>query len=213
MLSKPSGRTGPNRIRISHLNSRPPGQRTETKTTPDLFGRPEIELYFLSLHTIMRTCHFGSIKNHQVHLNPTGQAVQDCWYDLPVLYPNIHLDLCVVMPNHLHGILVLHKLPLKNIFLEKTELGENPGVTADIDEIIQKFIDISSKYIYEFNAALQGPVWKKPLEHEQIKNETRLNLLREYIADNPSSWKDDPMNPKYKPDTLGVSITNKHPAP
>ena len=40
-------------------------------------------------------------------INAWGNTVQECWYDLPNHYPGLELDIFVVMPDHMHGIIVL----------------------------------------------------------------------------------------------------------
>lgn len=63
--------------------------------------------YFVTIVTQGRECVFGGIVDGEMHLNPAGQMVGMVWGDLPVRFPFAQIDAFVVMPNHLHGIIVL----------------------------------------------------------------------------------------------------------
>lgn len=63
--------------------------------------------YFLTTCVQHRECLLGSIVDGVVVLSTGGQIVQQVWDDLPVRFPGIELDAFVVMPNHVHAILVL----------------------------------------------------------------------------------------------------------
>ncbi|MGQ9928667.1 MAG: transposase, partial [Chloroflexaceae bacterium] len=63
--------------------------------------------YFVTICTQNRECLFGEVVNGEMRLNTYGAAVLGAWQDLPNHYPNVTLDAFVVMPNHVHGIIVL----------------------------------------------------------------------------------------------------------
>lgn len=64
-------------------------------------------LYFITICTHQRDCLFGEIVEGVVSLNSIGLCVQACWKRLSHHFPNLDLDVFVIMPNHLHGILIL----------------------------------------------------------------------------------------------------------
>ncbi|MBW4521018.1 MAG: hypothetical protein KME16_15105 [Scytolyngbya sp. HA4215-MV1] len=98
------------------------------KYDPDKHHRRSIRLqeynytapgaYFITLCTRQRQCLFGAIVNGEMQLNALGQMVNAYWQRLPSHFPHLTLDAFVVMPNHIHGILVL----------------TNPGRGAALDE-------------------------------------------------------------------------------
>ena len=51
---------------------------------------------------------FGGIVDGAMQSNPLGQIVQACWEDLPRHYSHVELDAFTVMPNHVHGIILIH---------------------------------------------------------------------------------------------------------
>ncbi len=63
--------------------------------------------YFITLCAHKREYLFGQIINEKMILNHLGIIVESVWQNLPVHYSNIELDQFVIMPNHVHGIIVL----------------------------------------------------------------------------------------------------------
>ncbi|MBI4527383.1 MAG: transposase [Deltaproteobacteria bacterium] len=63
--------------------------------------------YFVTIVAQDRTCFFGDVADGEVRLNSAGCMVQTAWADLSIHYPGAECDAFVVMPNHIHGIIVL----------------------------------------------------------------------------------------------------------
>ncbi|MCS6795586.1 MAG: transposase [Raineya sp.] len=63
--------------------------------------------YFVTICTYQRECLLGQILNKQVHLSEYGKIVEYTWYDLPNHNAYIELDAFVIMPDHVHGIIVI----------------------------------------------------------------------------------------------------------
>ena len=63
--------------------------------------------YALTICTDWRKQLFGRVRNGRMVLNSAGRAVEGVWNELPVHYPHVALDVFVVMPDHVHGIVVL----------------------------------------------------------------------------------------------------------
>ena len=64
-------------------------------------------LYFITICCQNRICRFGKIENGAMILNEYGQIAFDEWMKTPNIRSNIQLDAFVVMPNHIHGIIVI----------------------------------------------------------------------------------------------------------
>ncbi len=64
--------------------------------------------YFMTICTQNRKCRFGDIVDGKMRLNDAGRMIQTVWDELPRRDANIDLDIFIVMPNHIHGILVFH---------------------------------------------------------------------------------------------------------
>jgi putative transposase len=63
--------------------------------------------YFVTICTQNRACLFGEVADGTSRLNPAGQLVATFWNEMPLRFPEIEMDAFVVMPNHVHGIIVL----------------------------------------------------------------------------------------------------------
>ena len=63
--------------------------------------------YFVTIVTQGRLCLFGEIVGKEMRLNEAGEMVCRFWEALPQRFPTIEMDMFVVMPNHLHGIVVI----------------------------------------------------------------------------------------------------------
>jgi REP element-mobilizing transposase RayT len=145
--------------------------------------------YFITICTHCKECLFGEIIDGATKLNAYGEIVEKCWCELPNHYENICLDEFVVMPNHIHGIIVItynvgaiHELPLqrRNMLLPK---------------IIGQFKMQSAKQINQLRHTHGQPVWQRNYYEHIIRNEDELNHIREYILNNPSKWEFDEENP------------------
>ena len=95
--------------------------------------------YFITICTHQRQCLFGSIVAGQMKLNATGLWVQACWQRLPHHFLTLTLDVFVIMPNHLHGILWLGDTSRND-----TSGGNGDGDTSRRGEAFgQKFLEKS----------------------------------------------------------------------
>src|SRR5437773_396353 len=65
-------------------------------------------LYFITICTKDRECLFGKIADGEMVLNDAGKIAFDEWMKLPERFPNFDLDVFQIMPNHIHGIIVLN---------------------------------------------------------------------------------------------------------
>jgi putative transposase len=70
--------------------------------------------YFITICTRDRVCWFGEVVDGEMRLNELGQRVRSVWQTLPRHFLNLTLDEFVVMPNHIHRILVLNDAPVRN---------------------------------------------------------------------------------------------------
>ena len=167
--------------------------------------------YFVTLCAFQRECLFGEIsfsvgagskpalskpalsKTTQegepasMELNDFGTLVDFTWHDLPNHNQNICLDMFVIMPNHVHGIIVI----------ENGRAGLEPAPT--LSEIIRQFKTFSSKRINQCRDSPGCPVWQRNYYERVIRNEQELVRAREYIVNNPMKWGLDKENPSNTP--------------
>ena len=80
--------------------------------------------YFVTICTQNRECQFGEIMNGVMIFNDAGTMVQSVWNELPTRFDNIILDECMIMPNHIHFIIVVSP--------RRGEPRVRPNTTTDI---------------------------------------------------------------------------------
>ncbi len=80
--------------------------------------------YFVTICTHQREAVFGAIAGTAMDLNAYGQIVAEDWAWLAHQFPSIDLDACVVMPNHLHGIIMITATP------DALQVGEGDSSTS-----------------------------------------------------------------------------------
>lgn len=63
--------------------------------------------YFVTICTKNKEEYFGDIVNNKINLNKYGQIAKQCWLNIPKHFPNVLFDEFLIMPNHIHGIIVI----------------------------------------------------------------------------------------------------------
>jgi putative transposase len=125
----------------------------------------------------------------KMQLNEYGEIVEKCWFDLPNHYKNCVLDAFIIMPNHIHGIVIIdNDNPVGNGFVGN---GFKPFPTTEkihgLSEIIRGFKTFSSKNInLKFGEKIFQ--WQKSFYDHIIRNEKSLFQICEYIQNNPLKW-------------------------
>jgi REP element-mobilizing transposase RayT len=66
-------------------------------------------LYFVTICTQNREHYFGEIADGKMHLSETGKMAYRFWFEIPTHFPFVQLGEFVVMPNHVHGIIIIDK--------------------------------------------------------------------------------------------------------
>ncbi len=150
--------------------------------------------YFFTCCTTNRECLFGEIADGCMRLNPFGNIVQACWEDLPQHYPHVELDVFAIMPNHVHGIIVLGDTDVS----ANVGAGLKPAPTKrhGLAEIIRAFKTFSARRINELREARGTSLWQRNYYEHVIRSADEWQHIREYILDNPARWEMDEENPK-----------------
>jgi REP element-mobilizing transposase RayT len=128
-------------------------------------------------------------------LNSYGKVARNCWYDLPKHYLNCSLDSFVVVPNHVHGLIVIHSEKIVGN-------GLKPFPTHSLSEIIRGFKTFSSRRINEEMIRNNKLRWQKSFYDHVIRNDRSLDNLRQYIMNNPLRWELDIENGRNKANWL-----------
>jgi len=157
----------------------------------------EVGGYFITICTFNREYLLGGISNQEIVLNDIGEIAEQWWLKLENKFANIILDDHVIMPNHIHGVIIIsggrdnvgaiHELPLQRDKIERRRML--------IPKIIGYFKMNTAKYINQLRDATGHPFWQRNYYEHIIRNENELNRIREYIQNYPLKWDLDRENP------------------
>jgi putative transposase len=175
--------------------------------------------YFVTICTKNREIFFGKIKNGKMILNEYGEMAEKCWLEIPDHFLNCFIDEFVIMPNHIHGILII----------ENNEIVGNNGIVGDNGIIGNRGIVVGNndrcslrrnrnmqllpKIISQFKSSVTREIrkqfenfefqWQKSFHDHIIRDEKSLNNIRQYIIDNPLRWDMDENNIKVGENDIG----------
>ena len=136
-----------------------------------------------------------------MELNEYGMVLEREWLNNFNVRSNIKLDQFVVMPNHIHGIVIINRSdevasPQNNIqhYLQKGR-ETSPLHKPTLGRIVEDYKCMTTKQINIIRDTPDMSVWQAGYFEHIIRNEIELNKIREYIMDNPLRWAFDKNNP------------------
>jgi len=167
--------------------------------------------YFITIVTHNRQCSFGNIVDGEMMLNEFGELVKNEWLKTGNIRRNIIIDAFVVMPNHLHGILIVMdndddgggrgtlqraSTTTKTGPEMKTKTIEQFGKPTknSIPTIVRLFKSTTTKQINQLRQTPMQPLWQHNYYEHIIRNDNELTRIRQYITNNPKQWKQDNLN-------------------
>ena len=125
--------------------------------------------------TAKRTCLFGEVVDDSVRLSDAGLACRRSWVAVPTHWTGVDLDAFIVMPNHLHGVVVLSRA------------GQAPPLPI-----------VVGSFKSEVSRRIGRPIWQRSYYDRVIRDEDELRAIRQYIEDNPLKWAVDRDNPEVR---------------
>ena len=126
---------------------------------------------------------FGSIINAEMKLNVYGAIASKRWNNLPRYHHHLEISAFIVMPNHIHGILVIKS--------DSRRMVKGQPVS----EIVRDFKTFSSRRINEMRGTPGMPVWQRNYWEHIIRDEDSFKRIYGYILSNPLRWHLDKENP------------------
>jgi putative transposase len=145
--------------------------------------------YFVTTVCAGRRCLFGEVSRHgeDVCLNDLGRLVKDSWRRLPSYFAAIALDAFVVMPNHVHGVLLLRRAT------QASPLQGSGTAPSSLGAVVGSFKAGCSR-------RAGRALWQRGYYDRVVRDEEELAVIRQYIADNPHKWGTDRENPAHRGD-------------
>lgn len=165
--------------------------------------------YFVTICTKDREHFFGEISNGEMILSAMGECADQCWQEIPKHFPFVILDEYTIMPNHVHGIVVIDKPDVA------VAVGDTVGTGVNADVETQNFASLPSQppaptkfgpqsqnlgsIIRGFKIGVTIKAkqlqpdfkWQARYHDHIIRNENSYQRIRDYIRTNPSNWEKD----------------------
>ena len=171
--------------------------------------------YSVTVCTDWRTHLFGRVTDGRMELNAVGRIVEKVWHELPEHYPHVELDAFVVMPDHVHGIVVFvggdseagsdsgPTLESATVGSRAEEAGLKPAPTQDartqdeaptkvrrhgLSEVVRGFKTYSGRRVNGLRGTPGVAVWQRGYYEHVVRNEEDMNRIRQYFQENPLRW-------------------------
>ncbi len=162
--------------------------------------------YFVTICTHKHYCLFGDIFDGEMHINRFGQVATDEWHRSEKLRTEVHLDAFVVMPNHVHGIVVIappgadaptnpRGYAVSHVATQRA--ASLPGTKRtnvdpkSLGAFIRAYKSAVTRRINQFRNTPGAPVWQPRYHDHIIRDEWSWHRIRRYIETNPARWADD----------------------
>ena len=140
--------------------------------------------YFVTICTYQRQNLFDDPRFREI--------AENSWYYIPNQPHAKHatLDVWIVMPNHLHGIVILAEK--MNVTTAKPSV--TGPVPSSLPSIIGNYKSLVTRRINNLRRSPGGKVWQRGYYERIVRNERELSAIRQYIRANPSRWAEDREN-------------------
>ena len=178
--------------------------------------------YFVTICTHNRECLFGEIVDGKMRVSEYGRSVRDEWGNTVEIRREIELREFVIMPNHIHGIVIINAQPVGaygntphgNTPHSNTPHSNTPHSHAPmrspsktLGAMVRGFKSSATKHINTIRKTPGAPVWQRNYFEHIIRDDADYNRISEYIAGNAQRWIEDQLHPDYKskkPNTTGI---------
>lgn len=172
--------------------------------------------YFITICCEDMKSRFGYIQNQEMVLNELGIIAYNEWVALAGRFPNLELDVFQIMPNHMHGIVVI--VPVEKTVpvgatlavaqtntdaLDNSGTGASPvptsGRTATVGDIVGAYKSLVSNEclkIFKTKNKTMGKLWQRNYYEIIIRNDQSYQRISDYIVNNPVKWKQDKFHEK-----------------
>ncbi len=160
--------------------------------------------YFVTLCTWQRTCMFGEVEGGNIHLNCLGKVARDQWVRLCDRFPKTDFSIFVIMPNHLHGIVMISSdnmdgaddLSMSSRVPQPLPSNAKSRIVAgSLGAIVRAYKAAVTWRLHAAGLIRHTPVWMRNYYEHIIRGEKELQTISDYIETNPIRWDKDQYNP------------------
>ena len=175
----------------------------------------QVGAYFITVRTRGGHLLFGDIVGAKTHLTKVGDVADACWRDIPHHYPNVDLDEYIVMPNHVHGIVVLLGQDCKGTACRAPTAEQFSRPTPlSIPTIVRSFKAAVTRQVHLIHCFSKASLWQRNYYEHVIRDDTSLDRVRDYILTNPLRWALDRENlDRAADDEFDVWLSSFHKPP
>ena len=161
--------------------------------------------YYVTIVAWHRDCIFGEIVDGETILNNLGRIADECWQAIPEHFPFVELGAYVIMPNHVHGIIIItdggRGAAMLRPYPRPYDDNSNPHKInvkpGSLGAIVRSYKSAVSYRIHkEYNAT---GIWQRNYYEHIIRDDKDLQNKTDYIIANPSLWDEDDNNPQNNP--------------
>ncbi len=150
--------------------------------------------YFVTICSYQKSHLFGDIQNGQIILNKIGATAKACWEAIPDHFTDVTLLDSVIMPNHIHGIIVIQN----DNDLNKNKFSKGATCCAptkgSLGEIIRSFKGAVTRTVNSQTLPVPGQLWQRGYYEHVIVSDRELRQISDYISNNPVNWGSDEEN-------------------
>ena len=171
----------------------------------EVYGRRSIRLkgydytqvgaYFVTIAVRGRLALLGEVADGALHLSDAGEMAREVWLTMPQRFPFVEMGAFVVMPDHVHGIVVIRgdgtRAPMKDA--PTPDRADTTPTSPSLGDVVGAYKSLTTAaYIRGVHTAQWPPfdrrLWQRNFYERVIRDEYEMNEIRAYIRDNPSRW-------------------------
>lgn len=130
----------------------------------------------------------GDIHNKKIVLSEIGKIAQRNWKDIPKHFQFVELGEYVIMPNHVHGIIIINKHNVETQNLASVQQNHFGPQSQNLASIIRGYKSGVKKYATINNINF---VWQPRYYDHIIRNRKSSKRISDYIVNNPLTWNED----------------------
>lgn len=143
--------------------------------------------YYVTVNTKDHICWFGEVTKNKMILNELGKVAENYWKEIPKHCPSVELDYYIVMPNHLHGIIILNNVETcHGMSLQSHERKFSQPIKNSLSMVINQFKGAVKRWCNKNDYSAFA--WQPRFYDRIICNEQELFNIRKYIEQNPLKW-------------------------
>ena len=156
--------------------------------------------YFITICTKNKVCAFGQVVHGEMKLSPVGEMAKQFWSELPMKWKNVILDQSVIMPDHMHGIIILNSQDLggdlsgtlsgnapRRVPTEtQPPTGIQPLIKNSISSIVNHFKGNVKRWCNK--NGFGHFEWQSRFHDRIIRDAKEFFCIQEYIRNNPAKW-------------------------